>query len=108
MITAKTPPTPNTHTDDEWCNLMAPPDPTLIIRTAPSQVVPILPQDQVSTTRLKVVTYSTEILQKTINFCNIEAIIGKIKQVAQPTIKIKDLGLDPVQDPGEMATIPKQ
>ena len=31
-----------------------------------------------------------------------------MKQVAQPTLKINYLSQDPMQDPGEMATMPKQ
>eukprot|EP00957_Ditylum_brightwellii_P010722 812645-Ditylum_brightwellii.AAC.1 len=30
-----------------------------------------------------------------------------MKNVAQGTLQIHDLGRDPVQDPGEMATLPK-
>ena len=31
-----------------------------------------------------------------------------MKQVAQATLKINDPGQDPMRDPGEMATMPKQ
>ena len=32
----------------------------------------------------------------------------KMRQVAQPTLKINDLCQDPMRDPGEMSTMPKQ
>ena len=32
----------------------------------------------------------------------------KLKQVAQPTLKINDLGRDPMRDPVEMITMPKK
>ena len=31
-----------------------------------------------------------------------------MKQVAQPTLKINDISQDPMRDPGEMNTMPKQ
>ena len=46
--------------------------------------------------------------QKSIGFCNVDKLIAKMKQFAQPTLKINDFGQDPMQDPGEMSTMPKK
>ena len=46
--------------------------------------------------------------QKAIGFRNVEKVLTKMKQVAQPTLKINDLFRDLMWDPGEMTTMPKQ
>ena len=56
----------------------------------------------------KVFVYSSDVFQKAISFCNADKVLTKMKQVAQPTLKINDLGRDPMRDTGDMATIPKQ
>ena len=48
--------------------------------------------------RPKFVTYSRDVFQKSIRFCNVGKVIAKMKQVYQPTLK----------DPGDMTTMPKQ
>ena len=69
---------------------------------------PPLPCDRVSSRRPKVVPYSSGVFPKAIGFHNVERVLTKMKQVAQPTLKINDLGRDPMWDPGKMATMPKQ
>ena len=67
-----------------------------------------LPRDQVSSMQPKVCTYSRNVFQKAIGFCNADKVIAKMNQVAQPTLKINDLGQYPMQDPGKIATVPKK
>ena len=69
---------------------------------------PPLHRDRVSSTRKKFVTNSSDLFQKAIGFCNVDKVLAKIKQVAQPTLKINDLGQYSMRDLGEMATMPKQ
>ena len=46
--------------------------------------------------------------QKSVGFRNVDKILSKMKQVAQPTLKINDLGQYPMRDPGEMSNMTKQ
>ena len=46
--------------------------------------------------------------QKSIGFCNVDKLIAKMKQFAQPTLKINGLGWDLMRYPGDMATMPKK
>ena len=69
---------------------------------------PPLPCDCFSSTRPKVVTYYRDVFQKAIGFRNVDKVLAKMKQVSQPTLKINYLVRDPMWDPGEMATMPKQ
>ena len=71
-------------------------------------IPPPLLRDRVSSTRPMVVTYYRDVLQKSIGFCNVDKVLAKMKQVAQPTLKITDIGQYLMRGPGEMATIPKQ
>ena len=74
----------------------------------PDDTPPHLPCDRVSSTRPKVITYYSDVFQKAIGFCNFDKVLAKMKQVAQPTLKINYFGQDPMQDPGEMSTMPKK
>ena len=69
---------------------------------------PPLPRERVNSTRPKVVTYSRDVFQKAIGFCNVDKVLAKMKQVAQPTLNINDLGRDPMRNLVEMATMSKQ
>ena len=66
------------------------------------------PCDRFISARPKVVTYSRDVFQKVIGFWNVDKVLAKMKQFSQPTLKINDLGRDPMRDTGEMATISKQ
>ena len=56
----------------------------------------------------KVVTYSSYAFQKSTRFCNVDKVLAKMNQVAQPTLKINDLGRDLMRYPGDMSTMPKK
>ena len=59
---------------------------------------PPLTRDRVRSTRPKVVTYSSDVFKKSIGFRNVNKVLAKTKQVAQPTLKINDLGQDLMRD----------
>eukprot|EP00957_Ditylum_brightwellii_P150295 11445817-Ditylum_brightwellii.AAC.1 len=54
------------------------------------------PSDRVISAWPKTVSYSCDILQRAIGFCNIINIINKMPMVVKNTLKVHGLDLDPV------------
>ena len=96
------------YTDEEWNKVLKSESLLSPHNQNTDDTPPTLSCDQVNSTRPKVITYSSDVFQKALSFRNVDKVLAKVKQVAQPTVKINDLGRDPMRYPGDMATMPKQ
>eukprot|EP00957_Ditylum_brightwellii_P201565 15326244-Ditylum_brightwellii.AAC.1 len=96
------------YTNYDWNEVLHPPPHHLPHCNSPtSSHPPIPPTESISSTCPNIMSYSIEIFQKAVGFCNMELVLKHMQTVAQPTLCITDTGKDPVRDPGEMATLPK-
>ena len=96
------------YTDEQWNKVLNPESLLSPHHNVTYDNPPPLPCNCVRSTRPNIVTYSSDMFQKAIGFSNFYKVLAKMKQISQPTLKINDLGQDPMQDLGEMDTIPKQ
>ena len=96
------------YTNEQWNEVLNPESSLSPNTRVPDNKPPPLPCGRVSSTQPKVVTYSRDVFQKSIGFCNVNKVLAKMNQVAQPTLKINDISRDPMQDLSKMATMPKK
>jgi len=71
--------------------------------------IPIIPPaDRISSTELKTKIVTTEFLQKSLGFRNIDTVLKHLKSLTQDNIRVCDTDRDPVLSRGETATLPKR
>ena len=65
----------------------------------------ISPADQASSTLPDNITLSFDVLQKSVGFTNVHKVLKHMPEVAQDTVKIKDIGKSAIKNLGEVATL---
>ena len=74
----------------------------------PNHVPRIPVSDRVSSTEPAIKLVTTEFLQKSLGFRNIEKVLKNIKTLTKDSILVRDTGRDPIASRGETATLPKK
>ena len=74
----------------------------------PHRIPVIPPSDKVSSTEPSNKIMTTEFLQKSVGFRNLDTLMKHLRSTSTDTITIRDTGRDPILSRGETATLPKR